>query len=327
MMERRTPRLFLALAAVVALALLAAACGDDDSEQTLEEYFTELESAFDQIAADSMAIEREHPQSFRDLGQTQDYYEALLSEIGPAYDEFGEMTPPEEAAEEHEALVQTTQGFLAEARRVSDELQELEGSAELAEYVSDLRTDPAFTLALTNVADACAALQRRADASRVDVNLRCGETSNPAENVVLEQYLTAVRDIFGEANEAAGDAVDQVSEAVEGAEFEEQKEAIDTYLTDIEGVFENTVTRLRALGTPDAVLIYRDSFIGAVEDMIQSAAAFQADLSTIEGGEELDERRAEFGEEIESAITRADSACRQMQRTGEGRGIYVDLMC
>lgn len=326
------PRLILILAAVSCLLLAASACGDDDdpgatSTPTLEGYFSSLETIFIDFSAKSASIRADHHDAFDKLDDTEAYYQDLLAEMQQAYADIAALSAPQEIATLHQALVEATQDFYTEVLRVNDEVTALDDDAALAKYTDDLQTDPALTLTATAVTDACHALQRYADDNNVDTDLLCGKETDPTEAVILEQYFISLSKIFDDADAATTEAQTTLDEATSDATFEEQKTAIDAYLTDIRGIFTDTLNRLRAHSTPDAVADAQADFITAVEDMLDSASAFQQNLPNIEDAEHLDTRRADFGDEISTEVTRADDACTQLQRIAEGRSIDVDLGC
>jgi hypothetical protein len=326
MINRLPSRLILVIAALSCLLFVALACGDDDdggsteTPLTLEKYFTGLEALITDFAAED--LQEAYPEAFVNLGQTQAYYDEFTIRMEGALDEIADMDAPSEVKSEHLEFVDALGVFQILVGQLNDAYRSMESQAEFEENPITVEFSPAEQ----QVTLTCQALQDIADASSIDVDLLC-EVSGGEDLAALKQYFSDVEVIFAEADEATSDAEGALSEGTSDATFDEQKEAIEAYLTDIESIFSDTVNQLRALSVPEQAQEPQFDFISAVEDMIESADAFQQNLASIDDAEHLDTRRADFGGELNGAVERADSACSELSRIATEAGIMVELGC
>lgn len=128
----RRPRLALLIpAALAALALIAAGCGSDESDDEASEPLTKAEyiTLGDQICAE--ADTEINATAEEQFGTTEapaaDEQEAFLSEVvAPSYqqqlDEISELTPPEEDQEEIDAILAALQELTDQAQDAPGEL-------------------------------------------------------------------------------------------------------------------------------------------------------------------------------------------------------------
>lgn len=323
-------RLLLLIASLSCLLFVALACGDDDdggstnTPLTLEQYFVRLEPYISEYAATNLD---EYPGGFESLVVTVSYYHDLTQLMRGALDEMVDLEAPPEAESEHGNLVAAGEIVYSEILKVQEEIMALEDDVALKEWYSNFVPVSGLLEASQDVEESCRALQDIADTNSIDVDLLCEQVNGPTDLLLLGQYFFAVEEIFAQADEATGEAETALSEGTSDATFEEQKDAIDTYLTEIESIFSDTANQLRALNVPEQVQDPQFDFISAVEDMIDSATAFQQNLEGIDDAEHLDIRRADFGEELNGAVERADAACSELSRIATEARIVVDLGC
>lgn len=161
--------------AALLVLLFAAGCGgggddddDGDSDQdqeeeenedalSLEDYFQEVESIGNE--ADEQAADIE----------TLDQYLDFARQVA---DDFGDLSPPQEAEAEHEDYLDAIEGIVDEAQEIEDDEPGL-----TLEELSETET-PEFDAAIEDVETACSALQDIADEEEIDVDLDCGGDSS-----------------------------------------------------------------------------------------------------------------------------------------------------
>ena len=317
-----------ALAAIAFLfaASAALACRDDPD---LAGYFADLEDAFNDLAEDNAEVSDDHPDAFTDREDTQAYYEDLLPNLRSAFDEIGRLDTPDEVSSEHEDLKVATDAFFNAVSAVNNDLQLIESDAEFETFVSRLDSNDQLNDAVADLNIACLALAAIAIDNEIPVALNCGqpEPVDPTEDIILEQYLLTVKGIFSDANSAAAEAQAELNAVPSEATFDEQIEALDTYLSEITDVFSSAISRLQNLGVPEKAQSAQADFVEGTRDSLEAAAALQVDLGGIETGEALQDRLAQFDEAAEAAATKSDAACGALQELADGEGIEIDLEC
>lgn len=158
--------------AVLSTVGLVIAC-DGESEQTLDEYFAELEKVVDGFIADTddVAIEHGFLVNFDDVPGTVAGFEAFLPAMIEAAEEFaGELDalrPPPEAVESHAASVEALEEFIAASASALEALPGISTSDSLsATYERYAETGNGFS-------QTCKTLQGVADEHGVEADLRC----------------------------------------------------------------------------------------------------------------------------------------------------------
>jgi hypothetical protein len=172
--------LLTGMIALIAVATAATGCGggDGDTGLTSEEYFRQVEGLVGDLDQQSEALaikwEEDLASAGSDeerLGLARDFYGALFSLIGPLRDDLRDIEPPKEAKEAHDALVDLADEFSSVWSDISGDVKNAASEAELGE----LLTSDEFTAVGQRFEQACFELQRIADDSGIDVDLKCGD--------------------------------------------------------------------------------------------------------------------------------------------------------
>jgi len=154
----------------------------------------------------------------------------------------------------------------------------------------------------------------------------CGaDDGDSATPISLDQYFTSVEEIFDDAEEATDVAEESLNEVPRDAPLEEQIDAIDTFLSDIDGVFTDAAERLEALVAPDIVADENQDFIDGVRASLSLGNALRDDLPDIETQDELDDRLSDYGDDVEASVTKSDNACFDLHEIADAEGITIDL--
>jgi hypothetical protein len=143
----------------------------------------------------------------------------------------------------------------------------------------------------------------------------------------MEQYFAAVKDIFADSDDATNEAQEELNAVPATASLEEQTDAIDSYLTEIDGIFNEAIQRLDALTVPADAENGHAGFVSAIGESLAAADALQVDLPGIETQEQLDERLTQFDADVGDAISQADDACFELQDIADAEEIQIDLAC
>lgn len=170
-----SPRPFAALvvtALVLTAATVAAACGDDKGQVSVEEYLQQARGLFERIAlrlaplypsdGPRFASEEEEREAMRHT------IEATLATLEEASDEGREIKPPPEAEEAHDKLLSSLAAMEDWARQLREQLDRAESMSEFEDWV-----DSRLLLGLALSADwddAVHALQQLADDHGIDLD-------------------------------------------------------------------------------------------------------------------------------------------------------------
>ena len=156
---------------VVTVGSVAAACGDNGDELTLEEYFSQVETYMDDLA-ERVSIEAfTQPDIDAPLEEQREifsgFWTTFSEQVGGVFlDDLDALDPPSEAQDAHNELLQAAKDFAANAADVVEAL----GNA-----TSEEEFDEAFAL-LDRGGDlglGCEKLQEVADDNDIQVTLNC----------------------------------------------------------------------------------------------------------------------------------------------------------
>ena len=154
-----------------AFATLAAACGDNGDELTLEEYFTQLDTAMDDLAQRVSDNASEEPNIFAPLEEQREiiisFWTDFSEQVGGVFiDDMEALDPPQEAQDAHDDLLQAAQEFV---ENVAEAVTNFESATSEADY------EEAFELLERggNPSVACEKLQVIADENEIEVMLNC----------------------------------------------------------------------------------------------------------------------------------------------------------
>ena len=150
-----------------------------------------------------------------------------------------------------------------------------------------------------------------------------GITSGP-----LFDYFTSFREIVDDAESATAIAVERANEtSLQEASDEEVVSTMQAYLSDIETAFTTAIDRLEALNVPDVAIPHHRTYLEGVQGSIDAGNSLRLDLPGIETRVNLDERLAQFGAEVDTAVEIANAACLALREIADTEDIAADLSC
>jgi hypothetical protein len=166
--------LLVAAGLLLALGAVAGACGGDGGGLSLEEYFAKLDAAQNEVDRKfEEAFQQEEP----GLDTSEEDVAAFAREIvqdfstilADAEGTIGDLEPPAEAEDAHDALVQAIGGARTAIESAVDDIPGALSLEELETFFgsSELET------ATGAIDEACKELQLIADDNQIDVDLEC----------------------------------------------------------------------------------------------------------------------------------------------------------
>jgi len=162
------------LVTLLAVALVAAACGDDDggSASTPEEYFRLVADASERFADESDAAEPDFANSEDPAETGRIAFSALADSVEGFVDTLEDISPPADLSDLHDDAVAKGRDAARSARDLADAVAAVSTPEELAEAFAGAEA-VAFTEALDAFGQTCVALQGAADERGIDIDLRC----------------------------------------------------------------------------------------------------------------------------------------------------------
>jgi hypothetical protein len=160
---------------LLALGALAAACGDDGEELTLEEYFQRLDAIYDQAVARSEAqaeaVAGAPGQEDLSAEEVLAYYRAVYGGDRDIASDFlvalRDLDPPTEAADAHNQAVDAMEATLEDYEDFLEGTSDSPSPEEAAPLLDELHA------AMGRNRDTCLTLQTIANENDVDVDLEC----------------------------------------------------------------------------------------------------------------------------------------------------------
>lgn len=161
-------KLVATVAAGVAVALTAAACGGGGSDSlTLEEYFDEIEALDKRFNEDSDALDAAFNSD--DLDEIKGAFEDGAANVEEFVNELDSIDPPDEVQEAHDEAVSAGGELVTAFKAMSDDVQNVESVDDLV----SLNTDDAAA-ASERFTAACFDIQQVATDNEIEVTLSCG---------------------------------------------------------------------------------------------------------------------------------------------------------
>ncbi len=163
--------------------------------------------------------------------------------------------------------------------------------------------------------------------------LACGDddggstTSSNGDGDSLPGYFAGLQRIFADADDATNEAEEPLNETSSGAELDVKLSALDTYLGEIDIIFDEAIDQLNDLDVPAAATGDHQNFIDGVRESVIASDALRNDLTDITTDVQLDDRLASFDSDIDAAVDKADAACLALQRIADTEDIAIDLAC
>jgi len=166
--------LVAAIVVLVGLAAFGVACKNGGGGLSLEEYFTQLDAAQNEVDRqfdEAFQLEEPGPDtSEEDIAAFARQVAEVFSTIfEDAEGTFGDIEPPAQAEEAHNALVQA----IGDIRTAIDDVVDNIPDALSLEEMDAILGAPEVETASNAVDDACKELQQIADDNSIDVDLEC----------------------------------------------------------------------------------------------------------------------------------------------------------
>lgn len=176
------------LVALALMTLLAAGCSDDgdgDAEElTLEEYFAQVESAFETSSNTTEQLNTDLDNSLSEAATFEEQLTALQAFVDGASDLYQDsitamegLPPPVEAEQPHNDFIEATTDIANATGALSDGLEDAEDNADVTELLDEFESEIAESLFAVD--QACEDLQDLADDNSIDADLRCTERVFP----------------------------------------------------------------------------------------------------------------------------------------------------
>ncbi len=166
----------LALVAMAVIATATVACRGGGDSMTLEEYFTEFErisneaeARLDEVGTPDLGGNASFEASRDALAN---FYDRYATETEDVIDEFDGLDPPDEAAAEHERLVEAIGDLPSVTYVYANRIRDAESEAAFEAAFADTAEGEAVGQRITA---ACNALQAIAADNDVEVDLKCNE--------------------------------------------------------------------------------------------------------------------------------------------------------
>ncbi len=154
-----------------------------------------------------------------------------------------------------------------------------------------------------------------------------GDPTGSSDAAALSEYFADLQRIFDDADEATAEAEATLNEVSADATLDVQLAALDTYLEEIDAIFNEAIRQLEDLDVPPVAAEHHQDFIDGVSASVAAGEDLRNDLTDITTDEELDDRLAEFDREIDAAVDKTDAACQGLQEIADTENVGIDLDC
>lgn len=165
---------------LLTLVALAGACGGD-SELTLAEYFTEVESLASEFTEQGEDVEQAFEETYPDdyefeseqqeVEAVHDFYEDSVPIFRSFVDGLDDIDPPAEVADAHQAAVDAGKDALTALEDIASGL----GDAETRDAAAAVFEGADFDGVSDRFTETCTELQGIADTEGIVVDLQCGD--------------------------------------------------------------------------------------------------------------------------------------------------------
>jgi chromosome segregation ATPase len=147
-------------------------------------------------------------------------------------------------------------------------------------------------------------------------------------DLTLEQYFPRLAAIFQDADRRSGELEARLDDELEEATtFEEELAALDRSLEGLIDVIQDSIERIQALSAPEEVLQQQATFLDAIETIAGLLEDLREQLAQAEDRADAEIAVAEFEEDAERHVQRADQTCLDLQTIAIENDINVDLRC
>ena len=112
-----------------------------------------------------------------------------------------------------------------------------------------------------------------------------------------------------------------------GTNLDEEKAAMEKFLTDTAGVFNEAITSMNALDVPAEAKADHDAFIAAAKASVLLASRLQDDISNAKTDTEAQNLISQFNDNYQPLLDAGDTACVNLQDIAATHGLDTDLAC
>jgi hypothetical protein len=160
------------IALVAAMLLVLAACGDDDGGLSLEDYYSQLETAGAAYDEAAQVVDTGLDQTTDPLTDVKELLPAFESDLDEFVATLDGIDAPDKAAEAHAQAVDAGKAAAAAYDEVLAGLDDIDDLTGLLTFFEGPEF-AAFGEAGDRFTESCEALQAVADEEGIDVDLRC----------------------------------------------------------------------------------------------------------------------------------------------------------
>ncbi|HEY5639394.1 MAG TPA: hypothetical protein VIW01_05030 [Dehalococcoidia bacterium] len=140
-------------------------------------------------------------------------------------------------------------------------------------------------------------------------------------------YFADIQRIFQNAEDATNEAEETANAGNPEQTLDTRISVMDTYLGEIDTIFNDAISSLEALNVPDSAAESHQDFVDGVRDSIVAANALRDDLTGVTTEAQMESRLVEFNGDIAAAADKADAACLALQEIADGEDLGIDLDC
>ncbi|HEY5625724.1 MAG TPA: hypothetical protein VIT93_04480 [Dehalococcoidia bacterium] len=163
--------------------------------------------------------------------------------------------------------------------------------------------------------------------------IACGDddgsnpTADPSSSDNVNSYFAHVQAIFQQAEDATNEAEGRLNETSPEADLDERLSALETYLGEVDTIFNEATGSLDGLSVPAAAVDGHQGFIDGVQVSLNAGNALRDDLQDISTEDGLDDRLAEFDNDVDAGVDQAAAACLALQEIADKENTGIDLNC
>lgn len=160
----------LAVATVLALVTVAAACGGDE-ELTLEEYFQKMQAISAEAVQETNTLDEKFDAlEENDFSGLQELFVGNAALIADSFGDMGDLDPPVEVEDAHTEFVEAGEHMAGLMKTFSDDLADVDSTSELDEAFGRV---VGLEAASARIDTACAVLEMIAVENSIQVDLDC----------------------------------------------------------------------------------------------------------------------------------------------------------
>ena len=166
----------------------------------------------------------------------------------------------------------------------------------------------------------------------LSVAIACGDdggspTGSSSDGDPVSVYVADLQRIFDDADEATSEAEEPLNDVSADAGLDVQLATRDTYLAEIDAIFNEAIRQLDDLDVPPAAAKHHQDFIDGVRASVAAGEDLRNDLTDITTDEKLDAHLSEYDSAIDAAVDKTAAACQGLQEVADTEDAGIDLDC